>query len=124
MCPLLLYFSKLLPFNFVLFLCHKSPSGQEIPHLELHDPDLFYMLGKNLPGINNIRFEVSVFVPRHFFFNTSISQGLFILYAQDIAVNKTDWIPSSCSLQSSDVTTLCGQPELGESLLKGQNFQH
>ena len=47
-----------------------------------------------------------------FFFNTSISQGLFILYAQDIAVSKTDWIPSSCSLQPSDVTTQCGQPQL------------
>ena len=86
-----------------------------MPHLELHDPDPLCMLGKNLPGINSISFEVSVFFPRHFLlllFNTSISQGLFILYAQDIAVNKTDWISSSCSLQSSDVTIQSGQPEL------------
>ena len=127
--PPLLYLSKLPPFTSVPFLCHRSPSGQEVPHLELHDPDPLYMLGKNLPGIHNISFEVSVFFPCHFFvclflFNTSISQGLFILYAQDIAVNKTDWIFSSCSLQSSDVTIQSGQPELWESLLKRQNFKH
>ena len=64
-----------------------SPPGQEIPYLELYDPDLFCILGKNLAGTNYLCFEVCLC----YSFNTSVNQALFILCAPDKAVNKTNW---------------------------------